>query len=187
MGMVSLALMSWLALAGKSSNLVIGVGAIPNVVACLKAVLNSWPEKYGVPAFGQYLNLAIQGATAISALTGNGPVEALINLYIVWGALNGFGLAIVPNVVAGAWGAESSDAGNVMCFKQMGGIFAMGATMAYALSTGKSATTAIDLAWAINGLMCLDMLFVSKNAAAVGVAPEGMAVWTVVSAAIVAA
>jgi len=186
--MVGIAIMSWMALAGKDASQCIGCGLIPSVVSTLKALLAGTPAKYNVPNAGQYVNLAITGATMLATLTGHDAADILTKVTMAWCAINGVGLMAVPDVIAGAWGAGGApDPNNTMMFKQMGSQIASTALMIYGLNSGWEATKIVGSTYALLLVALADMIGISKTAQAIGMDLVKPGVWGAVGAVVVAA
>jgi hypothetical protein len=158
---------------------------VPWLLLVLENLANGVPAKMGMPNAGQYLLLAINGATAYCGFSGTS-VTTAATASAAWQALNGVIFALAPKKGAEAWGLDADEKVTLM-MKNFGYSLAMGAALLYAVTSGTEIAKSIG--YYFLGMMAslVDLTFISGFFDTMGADKGPAAVWGAIQAAVVAA
>jgi hypothetical protein len=149
---------------GKPLNHAIGVGAIPGIVNCARALLNEEEKKLGVSSFGTYLTGAIYSAVAYACFADASYADTAIKLYAIWGLANGLALFVFPaDAGSRGFGVSSGDNQTNFALRALGGVGIAKAVMVGALAQGVDALKAFGYLWGVVALEQIAYMFVTKD------------------------
>lgn len=185
--LVGLTLAGFKALAGDDAAQCTAYGLIPPLVGTVKGLLNGVAGKCGVPETGNYLNGGIMVASIVSLLGGFGDSALIMKGVAGWWLLNGVGMFLAADKVAGAYGLKEVDPKLNVLFKGFGGFLSNFGALVLGLASGLPPAKAIGLANVPSLLVQLDGNFVTKDSIEVlGLAAGPQYFWLLVGASVVA-